>query len=356
VGWRDRLRRRGWAVGPLRAGRTATGSRVTARVAGHDVWFESPDAELCPAPEAFATAFFLPALEEGAELRVRAPLDRTWLANTRALPPIFSEWWQLPERYPLWRRVAAHAERREPGPGVGLCFTAGIDSFFSLLRGDLGVSHLVFAHGYDIALADVDRMVHFERSFREVARVSRARPIVVRTNLREHRVFKRVSWERTHGAALAALGHLLSDTIGELVISPSWRYPDASVWGSTARTDPLWSGHRLTVTHGDATLGRYQKVPKVAHEPLLWDHLRVCWENRNPTGNCSRCEKCLRTMVALAACGQLSNYSVFDTRKPLAELVRELRSVPPHLHNSWRRLKDSDLEPDLVRAIKALLL
>ena len=105
---------------------------------------------LCPAPEAFVTAFFVPALELGAQLRVRASLDRTWLANTRMLPAIFSQWWKLPDRYPLRSRTSESDERRDRSPLVGLCFTGGIDSFYSLLRGDHRVSCLVFAHGYDI--------------------------------------------------------------------------------------------------------------------------------------------------------------------------------------------------------------
>ena len=56
---------------------------------------------------------------------------------------------------------------------------------------------------------------------------------------------------------------------------------------------------------------RLDKLDVVAREPAARHSLRVCWENRGGAYNCGRCEKCLRTMVAMDALG------VLDAVRPL---------------------------------------
>jgi len=182
-----------------------------------------------------------------------------------------------------------------------------------------------------------------------------ARPIVIRTNLREHPAFALVSWEQTHGGALAAIGHLLSDTIGQLLISASQTYSDTGPWGSHWRTDRFWSSEKLQVINAGGELHRYEKVGEIAHEPLAWAHLRVCWENRAPSGNCSRCEKCVRTRLLLAECGELDRYSVFEGSVSLSDDVDAL----PHSNGLKLAypvlLKSSRLGRRLKRSVRRLI-
>ena len=64
---------------------------------------------------------------------------------------------------------------------------------------------------------------------------------MVRSDLRSHPGFASVSWEDTHGAALAAVGHALHRTIGTLVIPPSYAASRLVPWGSRPDLDPRWS-------------------------------------------------------------------------------------------------------------------
>jgi hypothetical protein len=146
---------------------------------------------------------------------------------------------------------------------------------------------------------------------REAARRCGAEAVVIRTNLRVHPLTGPAPWESGHGGPLAAVGHLLSDEAGRLSVSasfPSW-YP--YTWGSHPTTDPLWSSGRLRVVHEGAQYSRLDKVRAIASHPLPQSSLRVCWENFSPTGNCSRCDKCLCTMALLEVCGALESFSVF---------------------------------------------
>ena len=74
--------------------------RVAAVVEGQEVWFES-SSSLVPSAEAFAAAFFIPALHFGKQLHIAAPLDETWLAETEQLLPVLSEWWDYPQVSPI---------------------------------------------------------------------------------------------------------------------------------------------------------------------------------------------------------------------------------------------------------------
>ena len=325
--------------------------RVSAEVDGAPVWFESADCSLAPSVEALGSAFLIPALERGARLELPAPVSGVWLTNLAGLVPILNEWWRYPEILPAVPAVASGGA--SPRAGTALCFSGGVDSFHSLLRGGHRVDLLVLVQGFDIGLDDEARLAAFEPSFRAIARACGARAVVVRTNLRQHPLFGCAPWERTHGGALAAVGHLLADHAGRLIISSSYTYEEQLPWGSHWRTDPLWSSDRLSIVHLGASLWRDEKLEAIAEEELVRRHLRVCWENRSPEGNCSRCDKCVLTMLMLHVSGRLEAFSVFDHPASIAERLDAVPRTGWFRH--YARLLDRGLEPDVDRAVRRLL-
>jgi hypothetical protein len=64
--------------------------------------------------------------------------------------------------------------------------------------------------------------------------------------------------------------------------------------------DPLWSTETLEFVHDGINTSRSKKViDTICKSDLALQHLRVCWKNYFNKYNCARCEKCLRTMIAL---------------------------------------------------------
>lgn len=328
--------------------------RVSSTVSGRVVWFEST-TPLKPSAEAFAAAFFLPALHARRTLKVESPLDQRWLAETEQLLPTLHQWWGYPPESPVQaeaRKIhqtdlnhSAAAERS------GLCFTCGADSFYSLLTHLPPPSDLVFAHGYDIPVDDWRRLKTIQKSLREVSRARNMNLHIIRTNLRSHRLFKTVSWERTHGAALAALGHLLGDRISRLIIASSYRYEFERPWGSSWLLDPHWSSSTVAIEHDDATKGRHEKLMQLSQEPLAQKHLQVCWSLKSDVGNCGECEKCLRTMVTLEISDALHLCRTFPRSVPIAELIDRRKKLPTHLHVLWKELRDLSPHPHTRAAI-----
>ena len=88
-------------------------------------------------------------------------------------------------------------DSRVGSSNAALMFSAGVDSYYSLLCGSKP-NVLVSVHGFDIALNDTLRMASLRTALDDTARAHGCIPIVVRTNLREHpSVGKAHLWDRS---------------------------------------------------------------------------------------------------------------------------------------------------------------
>jgi hypothetical protein len=298
--------------------------RVGALINGSELWFESPKAELRPSAEAFAGTMLLPALYTGADIEVEAPLSPVWVSNARRYLEIFGGWLKLPT-------VDIRSPLREPGimargEKTAICFSGGVDSFFTLLRGPFENAALVMIQGFDIDIEEKDLWKAVDKTLLEVAGAVEAEPMVVKANIRKHPVFLKAPYEYSHGSALAAVGHVL-DGVGRFVISSSFHLSQDFPWGSHWDTDPLMSSEALEVVHWGASVKRPDKIRAIVDEPLVKRHLRVCWSSKADRYNCSKCEKCIRTMLAIEALGRLGEYEVFRPERPLAETLEKMTHI-----------------------------
>lgn len=338
-----------------RAHSTSSGSRVTTRVDGVDLWFESPDVTLRPSAEALVAALLIPALAQGASLEIRALVAADFAANAGRVLDLVHRWWRYP---PVWPKLNTRSVDAVPHPLArsALCFSAGVDSFFTLLESGRHVDSLVFVHGFDVPLTDVARAEGCERALREVADATGARAILVRTNLREHPSFQGAPWDHAHGGALAAVGHLLADHCSTLLVSSSNALSQPKPWGSHWELDPLWGGAGLGVEHVGAESTRMAKIAAIAHHPLVQRHLRVCWENRDVRLNCSRCEKCIRTRIGLLLAGALERFTVFEPAPTLVGRVEALRFIrDPVQFERYEAAVERGLPQHLEAAVLRLL-
>ncbi|MFE6869228.1 hypothetical protein ACFVFS_22045 [Kitasatospora sp. NPDC057692] len=257
--------------------------------------------------DAFLAALLMPAMRLGEELVVDAPVSARLLRSARTVVEIYTAWW---ERLRTVRVTAGEPVEAPYGPAaVGLFFTLGVDSFYSLLgdaerRAEPGhrpVSDLLFVNFERHAGPDHDRLLD---RVRRVADRSGARALRVETDLRAFTA-SLVRWEDFHGAALAATALALQGLLGRCLIAASFDYRHLPPYGSHPVLDHLWSTEALEIVHDGADATRTQKVARrLAHSDLALRNLAVCWRGR-PGRNCGACEKCLRTMVALESAGVL---------------------------------------------------
>jgi hypothetical protein len=339
------------ALGPVRAGRRHGEWFAEADVDGEPIWFQCADVELDRSAEAFASAVLLPAARRRRRVRVVDDVvSATWLSNSERIMAVWQQWWKYPVIAPA---AAIRTDDAVPVAGTTLCFTGGVDSFYSLLRSRCRPDVLAFVQGYDIPIDDERRMAAWRADFDAVASAAGVRAVCLRSNLRRHPLVAASQWTRAHGGALAAVGHLLAPVAGTLGIASSFPVHYGYTWGSHVDTDHFWSSGRLQVVHQGADRSRVDRLFEIADEPLVHRYLRVCWENRTPTGNCSRCDKCVCTMVTIVACSAPARFKTFDWSISLEQLIGGLRST--RFVRTYGELLERDLPPALASAIRALL-
>ena len=308
-------------------------SRVSALVDGRELYFEASGTTLVGSPEGFACALLPVAALGGRRIKMDSPLDPHWLAGVDRLMHIWNQWWQTPAALGEVLTATAGPRLAVDSPGgddpISLCFSLGVDSFYSLLRSGQRIDRLVFVEGYDVRLADVERLAALATSQATVSSAMHLPLIRVRTNLRDHPAYSSTDWSYSHGGALAAIGHFLGP--GVLMVSSTKDATSTAPWGSHWMTDSLWSSHRVHIAHVGAERRRAEKLTALLDEPLVQRHLRVCWMHRGIEGNCCACEKCVRTMLVLQGCGRLADFPVFVPRAPLPDLVDRIPTVPGYL-------------------------
>lgn len=328
--------------------------RLSMEVGGSPLWFESSDVDLVARPEAFASALMFASLKKHRRLDVCQPVSEQWLMGVKQLQAIWGEWWGYPMLEPKVNEFTADAT--EPACGRALCFTGGIDSMHSLIHGNQSITHLLYVEGYDVDLGEAGRLEDIRQSLRKIAQASDKKLLILKSNLRQHRAFRKVSWQHAHGSALVAAGYMLSGVVGELLIPSSYAHKLNYPWGSSSHTDHLWSTPFLKVVHDDASLYRFEKTQVLASEPLAQKHLRVCFQRRIDQLNCSVCEKCVRTMIALDASGLLENFETFDHITPLWKRIDAIPRIPPGLSMLYsNHLKDGNHGEAVTGAIERLI-
>ena len=303
--------------------------RIAASVEGTEVFFES-HVPLSPRPEVFVCPFLLPAMSQHANLEVLAPLSAGFLENLEFVRKRAMEWWPALSAGEIRAPIGVAAPK---GPDVGVFYTGGADSSYTLQQLHPRLRYAVFAEGFDIRLDDLGRLKGAREWLGATARACGLEFIVIRTNLRNHPLFKGISWEITHISALAAIAHALGLHVHTMYVAASDVQPP---WGSAPDLDAAWSSESVKMENFSAELTRLQRVASIARWEPLRGRLRVCWENKSADLNCGFCEKCLRTRMQLFVSGAPDGLDSFPAKFPLRSTIGRLYSVHPELHEQWR--------------------
>lgn len=333
-------------------------SRVSALVDGVPLWFESSDAELYPSPEGFGSVLLVSAMSHGRDIVFEDPLCPVWLENTRKLMDYFSKWrnWK-----PI--KIEAQSSTRQPfGRLTGkrvLCFSGGVDSFYSLLTYPASINTLIMVHGYDIYLNDDTGGRTAYNHVRDVAAAMSIDVALIRTNYREHPVAGR-KYRYAYGGALSGIGHLVNNT-GELIISSGFRYDSAETDGSHWQTDPLWSSETMKVIHYGAQLTRDEKTRVIATNPLVRKHLRICQQNLygkfeiSEFLNCGRCQKCVRTLLVLQQAGGIDALDTFQNKSNLDVFLDKVMKINYYLFKSYEEICRLGVDKKCEQSIRSLM-
>jgi hypothetical protein len=296
----------------------------------------------------FLAALLLAAMRTAEPLTIPSPVSGRLLAALPDIQAIYAAF------DPDATRIPVNAVAREDGAsaargdaGVGLFFSLGVDSYYSLLKNgrdhpddEQSMTHLLFVHGFEVAYVRWDATVpspirqNLHRVSHEMGKT--ALPVV--TNV-QHVVAPLAPWTMAHGGGLASVALALGGLLGRVHIAATTTYDQLYPWGTHPILDPRWSTENLTILHDGCEMHTIDKTAFIASSPLVLETLRVC-PGFDPRYNCGACIKCLRTMIDLTLVGALDRCQTLPHTIDPTRLHAALRVGlgPEHIANYGRRL------------------
>jgi len=209
---------------------------------------------------------------------------------------------------------------------VGSTFSGGVDSLFTIWKHlkknqampDHQVTHGVFIKGFDI-LPDEDQHYQFMvEKYKQAAAQIGIELIPLETNMVSI-IHQRLPLTLFPGPIIAAAGHALAGGFRRFFIPSSWDYQILKNNSSTANPlmDRLLSTDTLDIIHHGSTHRRVDKVREISNWEIAQKLLWVCEKHKfeKDHWNCSRCEKCLRSMIPIYTLGKMGAFTTF--KKPL---------------------------------------
>lgn len=274
---------------------------------------------LRPAPEALFCLGIYPASEIGAPLYIDGGVDPALLARADRITGLYRAWW------PGCQRIKVTAQSAPPPPpsnptGTALFFSGGVDSCFSLAEAQPRLTALVTLLGVDVSRSDPAGTERLEALAHGIASANGLEPIVIETDVRT-RFHPFASWIEHHGSALAAIGHLLSERVAHVLIASSgdeasWDAP----WGSHPGLDPMFGSGRLSIEH-HGLVPRFDKIARIAEDPVLMRHLCVCNSTSRNCGVCDKCTFVMRSLDILGAKEQAVTFPPFTPHRGKLKIV-----------------------------------
>jgi len=297
------------------------------------------------------------AMRRGGPLIMEAACSPRLLKQIPAIQDIYHCWdpgLRLVEVIAPARQVSAKplqsSQVRE-----SVAFTAGVDSFYSALK--TADASLVFIHGLDIPLANLDLRRRVSKKLTWAASELNRPLLEMETNLRRFsdRYF---TWHLAFGGALSACALLLSRYFDVFGIPAGQTLESLQPDGAHPVLNPLFSTEDVVIQTVGCEARRIEKVGAIAAHPVVQSSLHVCWENRGNAYNCGICEKCLRTMAALEIFGTLPAFSTFEVPLNYGRLSRAVAANPSRarfIEENLEVARNRNASPELVKSLEKSL-
>lgn len=256
--------------------------------------------------------------------------------------------------------VEGHRERQ--ADGVGLLFSGGIDSLTSYHRHAERDPGLITVHGTDIFLDQRDAWERTRGQVESFAADVGLETYFVRSNMRHfldrtlllahYRRYIDHLWYSSvqQGLGLTGVCAPLAYATGMetlLIAASLWVGRLWNSWGSHPDIDSNVAWEGTDVQHDGYELTRQEKIALLAEGVRRRGdelQLRTCfWDEHG--GNCTRCEKCARTIVGLTLAGLDPNDHGYDVDAGTFEYVRGQFEtggwvLQEGLHEQWADIKE----------------
>jgi len=207
--------------------------------------------------------------------------------------------------------------------GVGTTLSGGVDSLFTLWKHlpqnqpdpEYQITHGVFINGFDILPTEDQHFKFLYEKYRLAAAKIKIELIPLETNVVSI-THLRLPLPSIDGPTIVAAEIALSGLFRRFFIPSSYDYHILKKKNHIADPllDQLLSTDTMDIIHFGSTHHRVEKVREIADWEIAQKLLWVCEAHKfeEDTWNCSRCEKCLRTMIPIYALGKMDKFKTFE--------------------------------------------
>mgnify|MGYP001606790418 CR=1 FL=1 len=323
----------------------------------HD--FEAPSAGIAAVPFAAVMAPFM--WMSGADLELEV-LDEGFADSLQKAKEYYHHWFSKKWLF-TGRLKTSTQENERRADGEGVLYSGGLDALTTYIRHRDAKPELFSFFGADVPLKQTKLVEACRKSFKEFADLERVKHWCMESDfwtLFDHKKLKRwtSNWwgETCHAMVLAALtAPVRYRQLGKLWIASSHAAGSIDYgWGSDYDLDNRlhWGSTRLEEDYPHAS--RFEKMKYFKDFPQYHRFLRVCYTWWNWSGNrinCSRCEKCYRSICELLLNGvdpEKCNFSVHEkTFEDLKKALQKSHVYYTFFNNSpaavcfWREMQDA---------------
>ncbi len=321
--------------------------------------------EVRASPEAFAIHGVLAAFQRHERrVRVEAPLCPHLRDGLQTVVRTLKSWYYPDAGEPVLEAAGGFEALSPPAPTSALFLSGGSDSLAALRsnRGSFPPGHPAFfrvaiyvpTFGMRLEAFSSPRVLDLrtrqKRSIEEIARRTGLRIVSVRLQSGELGEDSEFATKCSHSARLASTAHLFSGWIRSVSIAATFDASYLEPFGSHPLLDRNYASSALGIRVEEFGRSREERLASIATWHEVFPFLLVCPEGPLPAGllNCGKCEKCVRTMVALLLADGLGKPGPFpaDVDAALLENLDIRPSAVAHWFNfpsALRRLGRGDL-------------
>lgn len=243
-----------------------------------------------------------PAMKLGCHLRVNARISRKLARNIARGQGV------LARRHPdltvvrvtgnsRWRSWNLSGRRKELS--FGQFFSGGVDSFFSLSRNP-EVTRLIYIYDKVNEPPEVSQLMR--KLLRSVSDEKGTELLEASYDIRAM-LDNYADWgSQAFISVLSGIAAFFSGELDHVVVSSQYAGTVEFPWADHFDVNNIWGSGSVAISFDSGDVPRPSKVAEVSKDPVALRHLRVCWTATDAL-NCSLCEKCLRTMVAIEIAG-----------------------------------------------------
>jgi len=276
---------------------------LTAKCDEFDLFYKFPQS-IKPRirADAFVAACLIPAMANGNDIELDTDVEYSprLLKNLDKLQDIFCQWSKYFNKKLQKVRIQGGIAK-ELDQGLDQCisfFSGGVDGSYTLFKNFEEIDLLFFAKGIDMQLNNDELFSQALERNRLYLESKNKELVEVETNVRFLGYeTANVGWKLCFGGGLASIA--LAANAKKCFIASGVAYGTLYPEGSNFVTDQLWSSDFTEIVHDGAEASRIEKLARILQDPGLAEVLRVCWQDKEY--NCGKCEKCLRTMIAIRA-------------------------------------------------------